>query len=127
MKRFSLFLAAFLWSTSLLLVPQSTYAFSWEWVPRVLQFTSTYRGTDTSRYPGYECLARNALGNCVIESYAPRNTLPNKAKLYRHVTSYNIGGDPTNVINLSNCQYDDVHRQTARFTDYSDCDYGEPN
>ncbi len=111
MKRLSSCLAAFLCATALS-VPETTYAFSWQWVPRVLKFdTTVYR--DTSRNGDFGCAVRNSFGTCVMYNR------------YRRITAINTG-NPKNTLNYSYCQYDDYQRKTSDHSTPSDCDFGEP-
>ncbi|MDA0376306.1 MAG: hypothetical protein O3A80_03285 [bacterium] len=126
MKRFPLFLAAFVCAVSLSAPAQAHAAMSWDWVPKVLKWENPYRGLDASRYPGFECKIKNFLGDCVVFSYVDGNR-PDKhpgggkpKNTYRRVSSY---GDD---LNYSDCQYNYDNRQISPRTRYTVCDYGEP-
>lgn len=119
MKRFPSFLAVCLCAATLA-TPQTTYALSWDWVPRVLRVENPYRGLDATRYPGFECKLKNAWGDCVVFSYVTENRPSPQKNYYRRVSSFGDG------LNYSDCQYDDYRRSTSPHTYYPPCDYGEP-
>ncbi|MBM3231246.1 hypothetical protein FJZ28_02865 [Candidatus Peregrinibacteria bacterium] len=102
--------------------PTAVSAAGWDWVPKVFSFENPYRGADASRYPGYDCKARNAWGDCVVYTYVPAyDSEYARGHLYRTVTSF---GDNQNY---SGCQFNDYRRDTARRTRPTVCDYGEPS
>lgn len=99
--------------------PFAARAALWDWVPRVIQTQDLSGVTDPSRYPAYECKARNAWGDCVVYSFIAPGTPTGGRNPYRTVTS--MGGAL-----YSDCQFNDYKRGTARHTRPSTCDYGEP-
>ena len=103
-----------------LLTPFAARASMFEWVPRIMKTTDFSSIQDPSRYPGYECKATNAWGDCVLYTYLTPNTPMGGRNLYRTVTSFGDG------LNYSNCQFNDYKRDTARRKRPSTCHYGEP-
>ena len=101
-------------------MPLTARAALWDWVPRVIPTTDYSQVTDASRFPGYECKARNSWGDCIVYSYITPNTPTYGRNPYRNVTSFE--GQL-----YSDCQFNDYKRDTARHTRPSTCDYGTPS